>query len=301
MPRPGNQDIDGDKSLATHLANHTAPFYPRPMTAPALFDPIAQAEARARACATAMFLQELACAEILDRLKVVNRQFKSVAIVTGFPQVWSVALPNAKLVLDEDLLELSPEQHDLVVHAMALHHCNDPIGQVVQCGRALKPDGLFMGACFGGQTLAELRSSLSTAEAGLRGGLSPRISPMAEIRELGSLLQRAGLALPVADSLKIPAAYSDIYHLMRDLRDMGETNIMTARQKTFTAKSLFDQAQKIFATEFPTDEGRIACTFDLVFLSGWAPHASQPKALKRGSATKSLQQALEEAKSSLGN
>ena len=114
-------------------------------------------------------------------------------------------------------------------------------------------------------------------------------------------LAAAGLALPVADSLKIPAAYSDIYHLMRDLRDMGETNIMTTRQKTFTAKSLFDRAQKIFATEFPTDEGRIACTFDLVFLSGWAPHASQPKALKPGSATKSLQQALEEAKSSLGN
>ena len=271
------------------------------MTAPALFDPITQAEARARACASGMFLQELACTEILERLKAVNRQFKSIAIVTGFPQVWSGAFPNAKLVRDEDLLELSPGQHDLVVHAMALHHCNDPIGQVVQCGRALQADGLFMGVCFGGQTLTELRSALSTAEADLRGGLSPRVTPMAEIRELGSLLQRAGLALPVADSLKIPAAHSDIYHLMRDLRDMGETNIMTARPKTFTPKSLFDRAQEIFATEFPADDSRITCTFDLVFLSGWAPHASQPKALKPGSVTKSLQQALEEAKSSLDN
>ncbi|MGB1336218.1 methyltransferase domain-containing protein [Planktomarina sp.] len=271
------------------------------MTAPLLFDPNAQAEARARARATGMFLQELACAEIIERLKAVNRQFKSVTIVTGFPESWSIAFPSAKLVPDEDLLELSPGQHDLVIHAMALHHCNDPIGQVVQCGRALKPDGLFMGVCFGGQTLTELRSALSIAETDLRGGLSPRITPMAEIRELGALLQRAGLALPVADSLKIPTSYCDIYHLMHDLRDMGETNIMTARQKTFTCKSLFDRAQEVFAAEFPSDGGRIACTFDLVFLSGWAPHASQPKALKPGSVTKSLQQALEEAKSSLGN
>jgi len=271
------------------------------MTAPALFDPTAQAKARARAGAGGMFLQELACAEILERLTAVNRQFKSVAIVTGFPKVWSAPFPNAAVVHDEDTLELSPRQYDLVIHAMALHHCNDPIGQVVQCSRALQADGLFMGVCFGGQTLTELRSALSVAEANVRGGLSPRVTPMAEIRELGSLLQRAGLALPVADSLKIPAAYRDIYHLMRDLRDMGETNIMTARPKTFTGKSLFDRAQEIFAAEFPADAGRVACTFDLVFLSGWAPDASQPKALKPGSVTKSLQQALEEAKSSLGN
>lgn len=300
-PRHDTRDIGEDKSLAIYLANHTAPFYLRAMTAPALFDLTAQAEAHARARASGMFLQELACDEILERLKAVNRQFKSVAIVTNFPQAWCVAFPKAKLIRGADLLDLQPGQHDLVIHAMALHHCNDPIGQVVQCGRALEPDGLFMGVCFGGQTLMELRSALSTAEAELRGGLSPRVTPMAEIRELGSLLQRAGLALPVADSLKIPTAYSDIYHLMQDLRDMGETNIMTARQKTFTAKSLFVQAQEIFAAQFPANEGRIACTFDLVFLSGWAPHASQPKALKPGSVTKSLQQALEEAKSSLGN
>ena len=271
------------------------------MTPPELFSTEARFIKRARAVSKGMFLQELACHEILERLKAVNRSFRIVAIVTPYPEVWATALPQATIVADTDVLDLELATYDLVIHAMALHHCNDPVGQVVQCGQALRPDGLFMAACFGGQTLAELRTTLSVAETDLRGGLSPRVSPMAEIRELGAILQRAGLALPVADSLKIPTTYRDIFHLMHDLRAMGETNIMTARGTNLTTKSLFDRAQLIYTKEYASPEGRLSCTFDLMFLSGWAPDASQPKPLRPGSVSKTLQQALKEAKTSSSN
>ena len=184
---------------------------------------------------------------------------------------------------------------------MALHHSNDLVGQVIQSTQALKPDGLFIGSCFGGQTLAELRAALSTAEAELCGGLSPRISPMAEIRDLGAILQRAGLTLPVADNLNISTSYRDLRHLMRDLRDMGETNIMKSRSKSFTARALFNRAQEIYAAEFKNSDGRLMCTFELMFLSGWAPHKNQPKPLRPGSVRKSLLAALDEAKSYPGD
>ena len=186
-----------------------------------------------------MFLQVLARDEILERLEDINRSFEAIAIVTGFPEIWSQSLPKANLIADSDTLDLAQKEFDLIIHAMALHHSNDLVGQVIQYTQALKPDGLFISSCFGGQTLAELRAALSTAEAELCGGLSPRISPMAEIRDLGAILQRAGLALPVADSLNISTSYRDLRHLMLDLRDMGETNIMKSRSKSFTAGSLF--------------------------------------------------------------
>ena len=135
-----------------------------------------------------MFLQELARDEILERLETVNKSFSAVAIVTPYPEIWSTALPKANVIADTNVLDLGLAAYDLVIHAMALHHCNDPVGQVVQCERALRPDGLFMAACFSGQTLAELRAALSMAETDLRGGLSPRVTPMAEIRELGAIL-----------------------------------------------------------------------------------------------------------------
>ena len=289
------------KSTSTVLAIQTSPFYPGPMKPPELFSTEAQSTKRARAISKGMFLQELARDEILERLEAVNKSFSAVAIVTPYPEIWSTALPKANVVADTDVLDLGLAAYDLVIHAMALHHCNDPVGQVVQCERALRPDGLFMAACFSGQTLAELRAALSMAETDLRGGLSPRVTPMAEIRELGAILQRAGLALPVADTLKIPTTYRDIFHLMRDLRAMGETNIMTARATSFTTKSLFDLAQLIYSKEYASSKDRLNCTFDLVFLSGWAPDASQPKPLKPGSVSKTLQQSLEEAKNSSSN
>ena len=282
--------------ISTALAIQPAPFYPSPMIPPELFNTTVQSAKRARATKEGMFLQELSRDEILERLEAVNRSFTKIAIVTGFPEIWNASVPEATIIPDEDILDLEVGAYDLVIHSIALHHCNDPIGQVVQCGRGLRPDGLFLASCFGGQTLAELRAALSVAETDLRGGLSPRVSPMAEIRELGAVLQRAGLALPVVDSLKIPTSYRDLYHLMRDLRAMGETNVMTARVTSLTAKTLFERAQKIYAEEFSDHNGRLNCTFELVFLSGWAPDASQPKPLKPGSVSKTLQQALKEVK-----
>lgn len=266
------------------------------MTPPELFNTKAKFSKRARATVEGLFLQRLARDEILERLQDINRSFTNIAIVTNYPEIWVDALTSVAILSDDDVLDLKQASYDLVVHSMSLHHCNDPVGQIVQCNRALQPDGLFMAACFGGQTLTELRAALSIAETNLRGGLSPRVSPMAEIRDLGAILQRAGLALPVADSLKVPTTYRDVYHLMQDLRAMGETNIMTARSKNFAPKALFKFTQKIYKREYSDQTGRLNCTFNLVFLSGWGPDAGQPKPLKPGSVTKTLQQALKEAK-----
>ncbi|MGB0798988.1 MAG: SAM-dependent methyltransferase, partial [Planktomarina sp.] len=174
------------------------------MTTADLFDRALLTQRRARATHSGMFLQTLARDEILERLESVNRTFTSVAVVTGFPAVWADTLPNTVVVADGTTLNLEPQKHDLVIHAMGLHVANDPVGQLIQCRNALVPDGLFMGSCFGGQTLVELRAALATAEVALTGGLSPRVSPMAEIRDLGALLQRAMLAMPVTDTLMIP-------------------------------------------------------------------------------------------------
>ena len=290
-----------DKPALTTLAIQTAPFYPSPMTTIELFNMKAKSAKRARSTVDGMFLQELVRDEILERVAAVNRPFSAIAIVTGHSEIWKTALPKATIISDNDVLDLKIAAYDLVIHAMALHHCNDPVGQVVQCGRGLRPDGLFLAGCFGGQTLSELRTALSVAETDLSGGLSPRVSPMAEIRELGAILQRAGMALPVADSLKIPTSYRDIFHLMQDLRAMGETNIMNARATGITARALFKRAQKIYATTYSDSVGRLTCTFELVFLSGWSPDASQPKPLRPGSVTKTLHQALKEAKASPNN
>ncbi|MFS4438245.1 SAM-dependent methyltransferase [Paracoccaceae bacterium GXU_MW_L88] len=182
--------------------------------------------------------------------------------------------------------------HDIVVHGLGLHWANDPIGRMVQARLALKPDGLFLGAAFGGQTLTELRSALAMAESEITGGLSPRIAPMGDIRDLGGLLQRAGFALPVADSLTQKVSYRDIYALMRDLRGIGETNVMTARQKTLSRRALFDRAGEIYAENFPSEDGRILASFEIVFLTGWTPDATQQQPLKPGSAQISLADVL---------
>ena len=266
-----------------------------------LFNLKAQNLKRIRTKIDGMFLQVLARDEILERLKDINRSFEAIAIVTGFPEIWSQSLPKANLIADSDTLDLAQKEFDLIIHAMALHHSNDLVGQVIQSTQALKPDGLFISSCFGGQTLAELRAALSTAEAELCGGLSPRISPMAEIRDLGAILQRAGLALPVADNLNISTSYRDLRHLTLDLRDMGETNIMKSRSKSFTARTLFNRAQEIYAAGFKNSDDRLMCTFELMFLSGWAPYKNQPKPLRPGSVRKSLLAALDEAKSYPGD
>lgn len=246
---------------------------------------------RARS-ASALFLHEEARDDLQDRLEMVNKAFQSVAIVTPFPAVWQDAFPQAHLLPDTEVLDLTEASYDLVVHAMSLHWANDPVGQLIQCRRALKPDGLLLVVCPGGQTLHELRAALGQAEVEVTGGLSPRVLPMGEIRDLGGLLQRAGLALPVADSAILTTSYQTPLHLMRDLRAMGESNALNARIKSFTKRAVMVRAMQIYADTFATDDGRITASFELITLTGWAPDASQPKALRRGSAAQRLADAL---------
>jgi SAM-dependent methyltransferase len=210
--------------------------------------------------------------------------------VTGFPQLW----PEMPCVEDADLLPLAPQTHDLVIHALALHWANDPVGQLVQCRRALKPDGWLLALMFGGQTLHELRACLAQAESEVTGGLSPRVLPMGEIRDLGALLQRAGFGLPVADSFTTTVRYKDAWHLMRDLRTMGEGNALAARLRQPTRRAVFARAAELYQAMAGAD-GLIPATFEIVALSGWAPHDSQQKPLRPGSAVNRLADALKAA------
>ena len=238
-----------------------------------------------------LFLQITALEEVQDRLTLVNKSFTRIAIVTAFPEIWKKFAPDAHIVQDEEVLDLSEKSYDLVIHALCLHWANDPVGQVIQCHRALENDGLFICVTFGGQTLHELRASLAEAETKITGGLSPRVAPMAEIRDLGSLLQRAGFALPVADTIPLTVTYETPWHLLKELRNMGESNALTHRIKHFSKRELFSQATEIYAQSF-MENGRIPATFELLFLTGWAPDESQPKPLRPGSAQQKLADAL---------
>lgn len=263
---------------------------------PALTDRTALTRQRRRAARQGMvdLFHQIAADEVQDRLAEVNRTFTAPALVTGFPDIWGPRFPAARVVADDPVLDLAPGAHDLVIHALSLHWADDPVGQLVQCRRALTPDGLFIGVMFGGQTLAEPRAALAQAEAEITGGLSPRILPMGEIRDLGGLLGRAGLALPVADLLSQRASYRDLVHLGRDLRAMGEGNAMAARARRPLPRAVLARAAALLAAHSPDrdDPSRVAVTFDLVFLTGWAPSDSQPKPLRPGSAKTSLADAL---------
>ena len=242
--------------------------------------------------AAAMFLHHSAIADLQERLVEVNKSFTRPAIVTGFPDLWLDAFPDAICIPDADHLDLIRGAHDLVIHAMALHWANDPLGQIVQCRLALAPDGLFLAVFPGGQTLSELRIVLAQAEAAVSEGLSPRVLPMAEIREVGALLQRAGLALPVADSFTTTVIYGSFSRLMADLRAMGETNALAGRLRRPTGGALFRQAEAIYSDLYGIGNDQIRATFELICLTGWAPHESQQIPLKPGSAKQSLAAAL---------
>jgi len=269
---------------------------------PQLTDRTALERFRARALRSgnpALFLQEEAVLEIKERLNEVNRTFTTVAIVTPFADLWRKSLPNAEIVPDNERLDLKPGTYDLVIHSMSLHWANDPVGQLIQCRRALKPDGLFLGACFGGETLTELRVSLAEAEVAITGGLSPRVAPMGEIRDLGALLQRAEFAMPVADTATKTVTYANMAGLVTDLRLMGESNAQNQRRKSFAPRALFETAGQIYADAFKPEEGRIVATFELIFLTGWAPDESQPKPLRPGSASARLADVLNSAENPL--
>lgn len=238
------------------------------------------------------FLHDEAFLEVQERLSEVNRSFTKPAIVTGFPEFWAGLVPDAVIVPDAEVLDLAPEAHDLVIHALALHWADDPVGQLVQARRALVPDGLFLCVSFAAETLRELRVSMAEAETRRRGGLSPRVAPMGDLRDLGGLLQRAGFALPVADLSPREVEYATPLHLMRELRAMGETNALAQRERRFLRRDVLAEALEIYAREFPGDNGRVRATFQFAFLTGWAPAASQPQPLKPGSASHRLAEAL---------
>ncbi|MBN2907341.1 MAG: methyltransferase domain-containing protein [Rhodobacteraceae bacterium] len=260
---------------------------------PDLTDRPALIRARARALrAPALFLHETAADEIQERLKEVNRTFTAPAIISGFPDFWGAAFPQARQVADTDILTLDEGAHDLVIHALGLHWANDPVGQLVQCRRALKPDGLFLGVLFGGRSLHELRSALAEAEVALTGGLSPRVLPMAEIRDLGALLQRAGFALPVADSVVFKVSYQTPLHLMAELRAMGETNALATRHRAPAPRALFPEAARRYAQAHAGPDGRIPATAEMIYLTGWAPSETQQKPLRPGAARTRLAAAL---------
>lgn len=268
------------------------PYVTRMTQQPNISDAQALTRHRARAHPDALFLHQAAADEIEDRMAMVNKPFRSTAIVTGFPGLWAARFPGADMIPDTDILAVDQGQYDLVIHAMSLHWANDPVGQLIQCRRALRADGLLLTTSFGGQTLHELRACLAQAEADITGGLSPRVAPMAELRDLGGLLQRAGFALPVADALAFKVEYDSLRSLMRDLRAMGEANALAARLRHPTRRRIFQAAADLYQTHHGTDQNRITATFELLFLTGWAPDASQPKPLRPGSAQHSLAEAL---------
>lgn len=248
---------------------------------------------RAHAAGFAPFLHSFAADEVNERLTELTRAFEHPALIGGQGDAWGATLgPQTKTAPAADTLELEEAAHDLVVHALSLQAQNDPVGQLIQCRRALQPDGFFIGVMLGGRTLYELRDVLIRAETELRGGVAPRVAPMGDLRDLGALLQRAGFALPVADSMPLNVTYETAFHLMRDLRAMGETNVLSVQDKRIPPRALFARAAELYENDYPAPDGRITASFELVFLSGWAPSPDQQQPLRPGSAKTRLADAL---------
>lgn len=246
--------------------------------------------------------------QLSERLDVIRRDFP-LALQIGPP---SQTLPEkitecinanltspATLLCDEEFLPFGPKSFDLIFSALSLHSVNDLPGALLQINKALKPDGLFLAAMFGGETLHELRQSLMEAELKTKGGVSPRIFPFADKQQMGALLQRAGFALPVVDSEILTVTYENIFKLMHDLRYMGENNIIHERRKTNPGKELFLEAAKYYGANFSEPSGRIYASFEIIFMIGWAPHKSQQQPLRPGSAQTRLADALKTTETSL--
>jgi NADH dehydrogenase [ubiquinone] 1 alpha subcomplex assembly factor 5 len=200
--------------------------------------------------------------------------------------------PAPCVVADEELLPFADASFDLIASALSLHWVNDLPGALIQLRRALRPDGLLLISLLGGETLHELRNALLEAEAEETGGAAPRVSPFADVRDAGSLLQRAGFALPVVDADTVTVSYPDALALMRDLRAMGEANALTERRRNFSRRGVLLGAAARYAERFAGPDGRVPATFKIVTLTAWAPHAAQPRPLRPGSAAARLAEAL---------
>ena len=205
---------------------------------------------------------------------------------------YAALCPRPALVCDEDLLPFKDESFNLIVSGLALHRVNDLPGALIQIRRALQPDGLFIAAALGAGALIELRHALLEAEGEMEGGASPRVSPFGDVREYGALLQRAGFALPVADTETLKAVYPSPRELMREVRALGGGNVLLARSKAPLHRRTLERAEAIYRQKHATPDGKVTATFEFVFMSGWAPHASQQKPLKPGSAAQRLADAL---------
>jgi len=280
-----------------------------------VFDRLAVRRHRARAArlGLAEFLQEEAAARLADRLDDVTRRFPRALIVGARGGAMRRALgarggiellvevdeapaflagDAAGVVAEAEAVPFAAGAFDLVLSPLSLHWANDLPGALIQLRRALKPDGLLLASLLGGETLSELAESFLAAELAEEGGASPRVSPMADPRELAGLLQRAGFALPVVDSDRMTATYRDAFALMAELRAMGETNALRERRRHPSRRGTLMRMAAIYRERFGADEGRIRATFDLVTLTAWAPHESQPKPLRPGRAMARLADAL---------
>ncbi|MEM8741546.1 MAG: methyltransferase domain-containing protein [Pseudomonadota bacterium] len=263
---------------------------------PDLFDDALYA--RRQAQASDPLFHRLAADELCDRLTEVNRSFTRVLMVTHQPGPWRQALaahPSVErfeVVTPAPTLPIERAAFDLVVLGLWLHTCNDPLGALIQARLALKPDGLLLAALFGGQTLHELRDALAEAEIAETGGLSPRVAPMAEIRELGNLVQRAGLVMPVADATRTVLRHQTALSLMQDLRRMGETSVLAERLRRPSRRGIFARAEAAYAAAHRGGDGRLPATIETIWLTGWAPGPDQPEPKRPGSATARLADAL---------
>jgi len=267
---------------------------------------------RAAALGPATFLLDRVADELEERLATVLRRF-DLAVDLGTPGdavrnvlmrlesvgriVAADVMPDAArgeivVAADEEALPFGDATLDLVVSALALQFVNDLPGVLVQIRRALKPDGLLLAALLGGETLTELRQSFAEAESDIEGGVSPRVAPFADLRDLGALLQRAGFALPVTDVDRVTVRYDAVFGLMHDLRRMGATNALLARRRTPLKRATLQRMAEIYAQRFADDDGRLRATFEIIWLSGWAPHPDQQQPLKPGSAKARLADAL---------
>ena len=269
---------------------------------------------RAALLGPATFLLDRVADDLAERLGAVLRRF-DLALDLGTPGeqirealhrlgsvatiVTADAMPAASakrtpplVTADEEALPFRDGSLDLVVSALALQFVNDLPGVLVQIRRALKPDGLFLAALIGGDTLTELRQSFADAESEMEGGVSPHVAPFADLRDLGALLQRAGFALPVTDTDRVTVRYDSAFSLMHDLRRMGATNALLDRRRAPLRRATLTRMAEIYAQRFADNDGRLRATFEIVWLSGWAPHPDQQQPLKPGSAQARLADAL---------
>jgi len=258
------------------------------------------------------FLIDRVAADLAERLGAVLRRFDRAlvlgvsgeavrAALAGLGSVGTVVVADSLVPArcgglfvgaDEETLPFCDATFDLVVSALALQFVNDLPGALIQIRRSLKPDGLFLAALIGGETLTELRQAFAAAESEVEGGVSPRVAPFADLRDLGALLQRAGFALPVTDTDRVVVRYDTAFALMRDLRRMGATNVLIDRRRTPLRRATLLRMAEIYGERFSGSDGRIRATFEIVWLSGWAPHPSQQQPLKPGSAKTRLADAL---------